>query len=676
VEVHFKAAVIRVMLNDTHTFEDLAAKVGQNFHLSSSILAFIVRAKQDNPDTSNCTIFPHNAGVLETLYPWRHIKLAFADAKVFVTLTNYEQIEDKIWPQGEACESEDSIEREVPLSELMNLKEQREEEEVRQQISARMTDLKLFTIAETVVYLTILVLWLAYITMTQDVRYLYTMNSTILREFTGSRHVDDVTYSTYESEFLKGSSFFSTRSETAIYAFISKIENNIYLAPYLTDLAQGNLAGSAFIFPYFELRTKRSKVHKCDVAEFTVDWLCPLDLTHELTAKIGQRPPYIDWTEGDSRSTGLRSYHSLYSLSGNFIDMPTRNHTEYKLKQHQLSEVDYITKNTRYIVTTMNFYSAETQNVAIHNYNFEFDLQNDIVASYDLYSFSTVDYTKVELAFAVVLVVLCIAHLVLAFRTLFRDQSEIEYSEQRKVHLDNFPLDKLKALLHTWTSNGALFVLKRLRKPLLQEVIVMVSSVGIIAVVFAKLIWYYAILKPEFTILSDKSTDLIYVAQLQQALYDIQAALVVIEGVGVLKYVELSHSSMTFVKNMLTNSVIKLRGIYLSLLFVGVGFGVCFYLVIGPYEYRTASLYLLVAAICRGFLGRWFAGEDFLSFISPLVVIFLLGAFIMLRYVLYLITVITLQQCYMTTRDQYEAGKARLAEQSKLPRLQDSQKDI
>jgi hypothetical protein len=673
VEVHFRTDVMRVKLNHTHTFEDLADKVGQNFHLSSSILALVVRAKQDNSDPSNCSIFPYNARVLDTLYPWRPIKLAFADAKIFVILANFEEIEDKIWPQGEACESDDSIQREVPLSEMIDQRLKKEEEHVRLQIAARMTELKLFTIAETVVYLIILVLWLVYITITQDVMYLNTMNTTILREFTGYRHVGDVTYSTYESDFLKNSAFFSTRSETAIYAFISMIEYNIYLTPYLTDIAQGNLAGSAIIFPYFELRTKRSKVHKCDVAEFTVDWLCPLDLSHELTAPIGQRPPYIEWEEGDTRSTGLRSYHGLYSQSGNILDMPTRNHTAYKLRQHLLTEVDYITKNTRYIVTTMNFYSAETQNVAIHNYNFEFDLQNDIVASYDLYSFSTVDYTKVELAFAVVLVALCLVHLALAFRTLFRDPSEIEYSEQRKVHLDNFPLEKLKALLATWKSNGSLVYLKRLRKPLVQEVIVVVSSVGIVAVVFAKLIWYYAILKPEFDILSQRSTDLIYVAQLQQAIYDLQGAIVVIEAIGVLKYVELSHSSMTFVKNMLTNSVIKLRGIYLSWLVIAVGFGVSFYLVIGPYEYRTASLYLLIAAMSRGFLGRWFAGEDFLSFISPFAVIFLLATFMMIRYVLFLITVITLQQCYMTTRDQYEAGKARLAAQRQLKRRQEPQ---
>mmetsp|Transcript_24365 Transcript_24365/g.43285 ORF Transcript_24365/g.43285 Transcript_24365/m.43285 type:complete len:658 (-) Transcript_24365:283-2256(-) len=642
------------------TFSDLALKVGEYHSITQSLVFFAVSCTQDSADSDDCIVYPPEGKLLDYLYPWGSHKLSFANEKVYLIIRSFKELDSIILPSEEESDFEDFALKEVQLSDLIGERLKKEEAEVRKKINARMIGHRFFTIAETVLYIMIITFWLVYVALAQDIDYLYSMNSTILKSITGARHVGDVTYSTYESDFLQKSSFFGTRTASAILSFISNIEYVIYLSPFVYNNKPGSVSEGILYFPYFQLRTKRTKVEQCDVAEFDVDLLCATDFNHEITPRLGDRPPYIEWEEGDTRSVGLRSYREVRSVSGNVLDMPTQNYTEFKLKQHALTDVDYITQNTRYIATTINFFSPGRELVALHAYIFEFDLQSDIVASYDLYSYSSRNYTAGELVLAVIIVILCLVHMALVFRTVLRDQSEIEYYGQRKVHLDNFTYEQLKSQLSTWSEHSTQACLRRLRKPIWLESIVLISDLGVILVLFVKMGWFYSYFNEEFDVPKHEYIDLLYLSQLRQAVFDLQGFILVIQAVGMFKYFMLWYSPMTFISNMLRFGFFRLKGFFVVVIVVMIGFSVSFYLIIGPYEYRAASLYLLIAGMSRCFSGRWFAGDDFIKFITPFTVIVLYVFFILFRYTVFLFTIINLQQAYMETRDKYEAGRENL----------------
>lgn len=641
------------------TFAELALKVGEYFSIHNSFLFFAVLVNQDDSDPFNCAIYPMDSTLTDMLYPWKGMKLRFVDPSVYVVLRSFESVEDIVqdFESNDSSESDEFEGKEIALSKLIGDRFDKEEQDVRQQIASRMAKHKYFAVAETGLYLCILVFWLVYVAISQNINELNAMNTTIMRAVTGTRHVGDVTYSTYESDFLQKSSFFSTRSASSIYAFISNIEFNIYLAPYASGNDGTAITEGIRMFPYFSIRTKRSKVEQCNIADFEVDSLCPTDLSHEITGDIGQRPPYIEWSEGDTRSIGLRSYRSVTPVSGYTLAMPSNNYTEFKLNQHLLTDVDYISMNTRYIATTLNFYSAGRELVALHAYIFEFDLEANIVASYDLYSYSSSDYNPTEYILVVIIALACLCHLALVGRHLFTSLHEIEYTEQRKVHQDNFKLEELRNTLNSWTSHCSQGYLSRLRRPNLQEAVVILSSLGVATALFAKMGWYFSVFQAEFDMPNDDYIDLLYVAQLRQIVYDFQGFILILQGIGAFKYVMLWYSPMAFISNMLRNGILRLKGFFTVVFIALVGYSICFYLVIGPYEYRSASLYLLIAGISRCFSGRWFAGDDFTSFIGPFNVIILLSSFMLFRYVVMVITVINLQQAYMQTQDLYEAGQ-------------------
>lgn len=594
-------------------------------------------------------LFSPEMFLLDELYPWESQRLSFMNPKVFLLLSNFESLEDKLGEyEDETMELEDK-----PTPPLPSIsKKKRDEENDKDKFKVRVKQNFIVHIIQTANFAMVMLLWLTAIMAARDnLSYNY-MNRAIIAKTTGPRDAFDETYSTYITELQKTSAFFRVKQVEDILPFVGSIEYILFNIKYVINSRPSTLQGFTYFSPYMQLRQLRSKVDECNFPEFEIDKLCANVLFgNELTNDLIRNGYVIDYEEGDKRSSGIRGVNDIYPLSGNVIEISSMNYSEYSQQAFNLVEQDWITLNTRYTALTINYFNPSLSAYTSMVYNFVLDLEQDVVPCYQISSFYYEFYSPSDIAISVLLLLACFCMSALLIRDMFKHPQELQHMDEIKTASKNTSLENIRKNLSEWESFEQMNLRRRCHRPDFLSFVVLVSIVGIIIILIVHFIWYFGIMKNEFDVSSSKYDDLIFATQFFDTIVVFQGVITILLSVGILKYSKYWINTMAIMVKMIVVKAQRFLG-FCTVSIIGIiGFAMYFYGVLGPYEYRAALNYLALTGMVRLFVGRWFTTDVFSEFISVWYVILPILAFLYFRMSLVMISIINLQWQFMKANE-------------------------
>jgi hypothetical protein len=626
------------------TFLDLAEKAAMYWSLDIKDIFFSVRSSQPTPDEEDAVLYNPEMLVREELFPWETQTLSFITPKVYVLLSNFETLEQKLDNSiDDGSDDEDLKKLPPPKS-----KKKIEEENVAEELKARVKQNSVFYIVQTVVYLVLMLLWLTSVMSAKDnLAYNY-MNQQVLADTTGVRKAFDETYSTYITDLQRNSAFFRIKQTEDIIAFIASLEYLIYYVGYSTGSELATIASFNRIFPYLQLRQLRSEVDDCDFAEFDIDALCARSLSSGiLTSDIEVNGYTVEYKEGDTRSKGIRAVNYIYPLSGNVIEVPCLNYTAYMLSSATLNEIDWVTKNTRYMALTMNIYNPSLHAYTSIVFSFVFDQEQNVTPQYSISTYYYKFYGPGEVAITVLLLLCSVAMMLIIVRDMFVHPEENRFMSNRKTKATPRSPEEIRKDLTEWDEYLNLSLCRRCHRPDPLSSIILVSSLGIISLVIVHIVWYFSVLQPDFDVSDTDYVDLVFATQVYDTIVVFQGVVTILLCFGVLKYSKYWISTMAIMTRMIIVKIERFFGFIMASFLGIIGFAMYFYGVLGPYEYRACIDYLALSGMVRFFVGRWFTTEAFADFISVWFLILPFFAFLYFKMTILLLSVINLQHQFM-----------------------------
>lgn len=586
--------------------------------------------------------------VVEELYPWGSQTLEFKNPKVYLHLSNFESIEDKL---GDTDDDYSDHETKATKPLVMS-KKKKDEADVKENFNTRLRRNFILYIFQTGTFIALMVLWLTSVMTARDILAYNFMNRSIISKTTGERSAFDETYSTYITTLQQTSYFFRVKQPEDILPFIASIESVLFYIGYTTNTKAGTIEGLTKFFPYVQLRQIRSEVDDCDFPEFDIDKKCARELNgHLLTNDIVRNGYVAEYKDGDTRAAGVSTGTEIFSLGGNVIELPALNYTEYIQDSQATIELDWITLNTRYTSFTVNYFNPSLSAYTCMVYSFIFDLEQDIVPSYHIITYYYEFYSPGETLIAALLMLCSMALIILSFRDATMHPEEIAHMSEAMSSSKAHTTEEMKKSLAEWEEYDKKRLKERCHRLDILSFVAAGSAVGIIILVITHFVWFYSFLKEEFDVSNTEYNDLVFISLFYNALVICQGIITILLSVGVLKYSQYWIRIMAMMVRMIITKVEHFFGFWMVCVIGIIGFAMYFFGVLGPYEYRAALNYLILEGVSRLFVGRWFTTDVFIDFISVWYVILPIIAFMYFKMTIITLSIINLQWQFMRVKE-------------------------
>jgi hypothetical protein len=582
--------------------------------------------------------------VFSELYPWEGKTLGFKNPVIYLLLSNFETIEQKL-----GMDTDDVAEPEAKETQPLkkSRKMQAAEDDV-MRFEERVKRNYCSYIVQTLVFLSLVALWFIAVTNARGDQSYNSMNRSIISSTTGARSAFDETYSTYITELQQTSSFFRVKQTEDILPFVSTIEYSIYYMPYVTSARPATVAGMTSYFPYLQLRQLRSEVKSCDVAEYDVDYYCAQPLHKQILTNDLERNGYVlEFEDGDSRALPIDGLFEVYPFSGNTLEITAKNYTEYMLSVEKLVEVDWITLNTRYFVLTANYFNPNFSGYTMMMFTFMLDIEMNIVPRYIISTYYYEFYGPGEYVLSILILLTSFLMIVITVRDMTLHPDEIKYMSNHKSSSMTLTTEDIQAKLIEWENHDNRTMTKRIHCLDFLSWVVLVSAMGAIALVIMHYIWFFSILNKEFDVSDTEYVDLAYASQFYESLVIYQGMVTIFMILGVFKYGRYWIKIMAVLTKMIIVKLQYFFGFSLVSCIGLIGFAMYFFGVLGPYEYRASISYLALTGMTRLFVGRWFTTDIFAEFISVWYVIMPLFFFLYYKMTIVTLSIINLQTQFM-----------------------------